>query len=69
MNNKIIYLDHTFTDADIRSGNPSYARDLLSASLEIDTFEFEVLSSDTTLTQYPGAPLNLGDADVRGGNG
>lgn len=24
---------------------------------------------DTTLTQYPGAPLNLGDADVRGGNG
>ena len=52
MNNKIIYLDHTFTDADIRSGNPSYARDLLSASLEIDTFEFEVLSSDTTLTKF-----------------
>ena len=51
MNNKIIYLDHTFTDAAIRSGNPSYARDLLSASLEIDTFEFEVLSSDTTRTK------------------
>ena len=68
MNNKIIYLDHTFTDADIRSGNPSYARDLLSASLEIDTFEFEVLSSDTTLTQFiRGTPLTYYHDDVQMG--
>ena len=68
MNNKIIYLDHTFTDADIRSGNPSYARDLLSASLEIDTFEFEVLSSDTTLTQFVrNTPLTYYHDDVQMG--
>lgn len=68
MNNKIIYLYHTFTDADIRSGNPSYARDLLSASLEIDTFEFEVLSSDTTLTQFVrGTPLTYYHDDVQMG--
>lgn len=68
MSNKIIYLDHTFTDADIRSGNPSYARDLLSASLEIDTFEFEVLSSDTTLTQFiRGTPLTYYHDDVQMG--
>lgn len=68
MNNKIIYLDHTFTDADIRSGNPSYARDLLSASLEIDTFEFEVLSSDTTLTKFVrGTPLTYYHDDVQMG--
>ena len=68
MNNKIIYLDHTFTDADIRSGNPSYARDLLSASLEIDTFEFEALSSDTTLTQFVrNTPLTYYHDDVQMG--
>lgn len=68
MNNKIIYLDHTFTDADIRSGNPSYARDLLSASLEIDTFEFEVLSSDTTLTKFVrNTPLTYYHDDVQMG--
>lgn len=68
MNNKIIYLYHTFTDADIRSGNPSYARDLLSASLEIDTFEFEVLSSDTTLTQFVrNTPLTYYHDDVQMG--
>lgn len=68
MSNKIIYLDHTFTDRDIRSGNPSYARDLLSASLEIDTFEFEVLSSDTTLTQFVrNTPLTYYHDDVQMG--
>lgn len=68
MNNKIIYLDHTFTDADIRSGNPSYARDLLSASLEIDTFEFEVLSSDTTPTKFVrNTPLTYYHDDVQMG--
>lgn len=68
MNNKIIYLDHTFTDVDIRSGNPSHARDLLSASLEIDTFEFEVLSSDTTLTKFVrNTPLTYYHDDVQMG--
>lgn len=50
--NTITYLDRTFDAHDIISGNAYYARPLNSASLEIDTFSFDVQSDDTSLTEF-----------------
>lgn len=52
ISNRIEYLDHVFEGQAIKRGNPYYARSLTSSSLEIDSFDFEVRSSDTTLTQF-----------------
>lgn len=52
MGNKIIYDGHTFEHADIEEGNLYRARALLSDSLEIDTFEVTIKSTDTTLAQF-----------------
>lgn len=52
ISNRIEYLDHVFEGQAIKSGNPYYARSLTSSSLEIDSFDFEVKSSDTTLTKF-----------------
>lgn len=68
MSNKITYLDHVFEGTDIESGNPYYARSLTSSSLEIDSFDFEVKSSDTTLTQFVrNTPLTYYHDDVQMG--
>ena len=50
--NTITYLDRTFDAHDVISGNAYYARPLTSASLEIDTFSFDVQSDDTSLTEF-----------------
>lgn len=50
--NTITYLDRTFDAHDVISGNAYYARPLNSASLEIDTFSFDVQSDDTSLTEF-----------------
>lgn len=50
--NTITYLDRTFDAHDVLSGNAYYARPLNSASLEIDTFSFDVQSDDTSLTEF-----------------
>lgn len=42
----------TFTNDDIISGECHIARSLLSSSLEIETLEFEVYSTDTTLVNF-----------------
>jgi hypothetical protein len=50
--NTITYLDRTFDAHDVISGNAYYARPLNSASMEIDTFSFDVQSDDTSLTEF-----------------
>ena len=56
--NKITYGNRTFMHEDIVSGDCHLARDLLSASLEMNTLDFEVESNDTTLTNFVrNAPL------------
>ena len=68
MGNRIEYLDKTFEGTEIKSGNPYYARSLLSSSLEIDTFSFEVTSDDTTLTQFQrNTPLTYFHDDTQMG--
>ena len=68
MGNIIKYLDKTFDESAIKSGNPYYARSLLSSSLEIDTFSFEVTSDDTTLTQFQrNTPLTYFHDDTQMG--
>lgn len=68
MGNVIKYLDKTFDKASLKSGNPYYARSLLSSSLEIDTFTFEVISTDTTLTKFVrNTPLVYFHNDVQMG--
>ena len=68
ISNRIEYLDHVFEGQAIKRGNPYYARSLTSSSLEIDSFDFEVLSSDTTLTQFVrNTPLTYYHDDVQMG--
>lgn len=50
--NKILYLDKVFTATDVKSGNVYQARSPIAASQEIDTFNFDVYSEDTTLTEF-----------------
>jgi hypothetical protein len=50
--NTITYLDRMFDAHDVISGNAYYARPLNSASLEIDTFSFDVQSDDISLTEF-----------------
>lgn len=68
ISNRIEYLDHVFEGQAIKKGNPYYARSLTSSSLEIDSFDFEVKSSDTTLTQFVrNTPLTYYHDDVQMG--
>lgn len=68
ISNRIEYLDHVFEGQAIKRGNPYYARSLTSSSLEIDSFDFEVLSSDTTLTKFVrNTPLTYYHDDVQMG--
>lgn len=56
--NRIVYGERIFQHEDIESGNLYLARALLCDVLEIDSFEFDVLSDDTSLTQFiRNAPL------------
>lgn len=56
--NKIIYGERVFTHEDIVSGECHLAADLLSASLEMNTLDFEIESDDTSLTTFVrNAPL------------
>ena len=58
MANEIRYGGRTFTQYDISSGNCYLVTSLLSESLEINTLEFEVRSTDDTLTSFiRNAPL------------
>ena len=50
--NQITYLDKTFDDVVIKNGNAYYARSLISDSLEINTFTFDVYSTDESLTDF-----------------
>ena len=68
ISNRIEYLDHVFEGQAIKRGNPYYARSLTSSSLEIDSFDFEVRSTDTTLTQFVrNTPLTYYHDDVQMG--
>lgn len=56
--NKIVYGTRTFTHDDIKSGNCYTACSLLSSELEINSFECEIISNDTSLTSFEvDAPL------------
>lgn len=56
--NKIVYGTRTFTHDDIKSGNCYTACSLLSSELEINSFECEIISNDTSLTSFDvDAPL------------
>lgn len=68
ISNRIEYLDHVFEGQAIKRGNPYYARSLTSSSLEIDSFDFEIKSSDTALTQFVrNTPLTYYHDDVQMG--
>ncbi len=65
---RVKFLDHVFEGQAIKRGNPYYARSLTSSSLEIDSFDFEVKSSDTTLAQFiRNTPLTYNHDDVQMG--
>lgn len=56
--NKIVYGTRTFTHDDIKSGNCYTACSLLSSELEINSFECEIISNDSSLTSFEvDAPL------------
>ncbi|WNX84358.1 hypothetical protein RWV98_17555 [Agathobaculum sp. NTUH-O15-33] len=58
MSHKITYGNRTFEDRDIISGECHLANDLMSASLEMNTLDFEVESNDTSLLAFTrNAPL------------
>lgn len=52
MTNQIQYLDKTFDAENITTGNVYYARSLISDTLEIDTFDFDIRNNDETLTEF-----------------
>lgn len=50
--NKIEYNGKTFYQTDIKNGNMYLAASLLSEQLEVNTFEFDLVSDDTSLTVF-----------------
>lgn len=50
--NSIIYGDRTFTNLDVKEGRTTSERSPISDVLTIDTLEFDVVSEDTTLTDF-----------------
>lgn len=56
--NTIVYRDVTFTDVNVKSGQFNSECSLTADALGIDTFEFDVISDDTSLTEFQrNAPL------------
>ncbi len=50
--NSIIYGDRTFTNFDVKEGRTTSERSPIGDVLTIDTLEFDVVSEDTTLTDF-----------------
>lgn len=50
--NSIIYGDRTFTNLDVKEGRTTSERSPIGDVLTIDTLEFDVVSEDTTLTNF-----------------
>ena len=50
--NSIIYGDRTFTNLDVKEGRTTSERSPIGDVLTIDTLEFDVVSEDTTLTDF-----------------
>lgn len=50
--NSIIYGDRTFTNLDVKEGRTTSERSPIGDVLTIDTLEFDVVSDDTTLTDF-----------------
>lgn len=50
--NTIIYGDRTFTNLDVKEGRTTSERSAIGDVLTIDTLEFDVVSDDTTLTDF-----------------
>ncbi len=50
--NTIIYGDRTFTNLDVKEGRTTSERSPIGDVLTIDTLEFDVVSDDTTLTDF-----------------
>ena len=50
--NSIIYGDRTFTNLDVKEGRTTSERSPIGDVLAIDTLEFDVVSEDTTLTDF-----------------
>lgn len=50
--NKIIYLDREFTATDVTAGNVYQSCSPVASSQEVDTFNFDISSDDTSLTDF-----------------